>query len=443
MIFTPPFLRNYLGKRLVLRQIVDNTTWLLVDKIIRLGVGLIVGVWVTRYLGPHQFGLLSYAQAFVSIFSSIALMGLDGIVMRDILRTPEKREEILGSAFYLKIVGGCACLVLSLGALLLLHPSDRITLALVAIIASGSVFQSFDVIGLWFQSQVKSKYIVIARNSAFLILSIVKILLIMSSASLASFAVAGLAETILGSALLVYIYQRHEGYPVFWKGSMTRASTLVKESWPLVLSGISVMVYMRIDQIMLSEMASSQEVGVYSAAVRLSEICYFIPLIIVSSVFPSIIKFRETSSQLYYDKLQELFRFIAKLSYSIVIPISILSNSIVAVLYGKAFIGAGPILAIHIWSSIFVFIGVAQSPWNIAEGYMKLSLKRTTTGAVCNILLNLILIPLFGGMGAAIATLISQALSAYVLNMFDIRTRPIFIQQTLALLFLKNRTANT
>jgi len=197
------------------------------------------------------------------------------------------------------------------------------------------------------------------------------------------------------------------------------------------------MLYMKIDQVMLYEMCSDRDVGIYSAAARISELWYFIPGIIVTSVFPSIVKSRTISSLQYYDRIQKLFRFMALLAYCIVIPVSLCSNLIVGLFYSNSYIESGPILCVHVLATIFVFLGVAQEPWSISEGYFMLSLRRTFVGAVCNILLNLILIPSFKGMGAAVATLISQAVASYLMNFFDKRTRNIFYRQTYALFLMK------
>lgn len=163
----PSFIRIRLEGRTALQKILANTGWLFVDKILRMGVGLLVGVWVARYLGPEQFGLYNYALSFVALFSAFATLGLDGIVVRDIVRDPSYKNEILGTAFILKLLGGISTLILAVGAVSLLRPHDNLTRWLVGIIAAGTIFQAFDVIDFWFQSQVQSKYTVYAKNVAF------------------------------------------------------------------------------------------------------------------------------------------------------------------------------------------------------------------------------------------------------------------------------------
>ncbi len=433
----PGFFARKLEGRLNLQKIIGNTGWLFADKIIRLGVGLVVGVWIARYLGPAQYGIFNYAQAFVSLFAVFANLGLDGIVVRDIVRDPACREETLGSAFMLKLTGAFLTLLLTIGSVTLLRPNDNLTCFLVAIIAAGTIFQAFDVIDFWFQSQVLSKFTVIARNISFLTVSAVKIVLILKHAPLVAFALAGLVEIMLASAALLAMYRIHGHHLAFRRGSVSRAKQLLNESWPLILSGLAIMVYMQIDQVMLREMIGNEELGLYSAALRFSEVWYFIPTAIVSSVFPSIVGLKKISEEAYYEQIGKLFKLLVLVAYFIAIPLSILSKHVIPLVYGVSYQDAGTILSIHIWASMFVFIGVGQGPWNLTEGYMKLSLQRTIAGAVLNVAINLVLIPLYGGIGAAIATVIAYGTSAFLMNAFDRRTRNIFSLQMKALLLAK------
>jgi len=436
--FLPSFVAQRLEGRHNLQNVIGNTGWLFADKIIRLGVGLFVGVWIARYLGPAQYGTLNYAQAFVSLFAVFATLGLDGIVIRDIVRNPSCRDETLSAAFLLKLSGGFLTMLLAVGSVCLLRPEDRLVWLLVTIIASGTIFQAFDVVDFWFQSQVLSKFTVIARNAAFLVIAVVKIILILQQAPLVAFALAGLGEIVLAAAGLVAACRVH-GYRLqFWQGSRARMVELLRESWPLVLSGLAIIVYMQIDQIMLGQMSGDEAVGLYSAAIRLSEVWYFIPTIIVSSVFPAIVEAKKLDSAVYYERLKKLFSLLAGIAYGVSIPLTFLAPYLVRILYGQGYLAAVPILSIHIWASLFVFIGVGQGPWNITEGYMKLSLQRTVVGAMMNIVLNLLLIPGYGGVGAAVATVVSYATSAFIMNAFDSRTRPIFYCQVKALLFVRS-----
>ena len=418
------------------RGIIANTGWLFADRILRMGVGLFVGVWVARYLGVQQFGVFNYATAFVALFSTLSTLGLDAIVVRSIVREPEKRLQILGTTFWLKLIGGIAALVLAVSSIILLRHDDHLTISLVAILASVGIFQTFDTIDIWFQSQVQSKYTVIAKNTAFVITALIKVILISIHAPLIAFAWTALGEVGLGAIGLIISY-RVRGYsPWLWPWSSPLAKTLLKESWPLILSGVTIMIYMRIDQIMLGQMIGDKAVGLYSAATRISEVWYFIPVAIASSVSPAIYAAKEVSEALYYQRIKQLIRMLVLISLVISVPMSLMSGKLITILFGNGYAEAGKILAIHIWASLFVFMGVATSPWFIAEGLTEFSFHRTLIGAVVNVVLNFLLIPSYGGIGAAIATVIAYAIAAFLANGLNSKTHRIFIIQLKSLILL-------
>jgi len=198
---------------------------------------------------------------------------------------------------------------------------------------------------------------------------------------------------------------------------------------------------MKIDQVMLEHMVGNTAVGVYSAAIRISEVWYFIPMSIVASVTPTLIEARKVSFPLYYYRLANLFRLMSAIALGIAVPMTLASGFVARTLYGSQYEGVAPILAIHIWAALFVFLGVAQGPWNINEGLTKLALARTLTGAASNIFLNILLIPRYGAIGAAIATAISYALAAVFLNALSKKTQSIFLLQLRSMMpFLPGKT---
>lgn len=418
-----------------LRRIAGNVGWLFFDRVFRAVVGLFIGVWVARYLGPEQFGLFSYALAIVALFGSIAPLGLDSIVVRDLVRDGSRKGEILGTAFTMKLIGGALALSLVLGMVWLLHPDDELTRWLVIIMAASMIPQAFDAIDLWFQSLVQSRYAVYARTAAILLIALVKLWLVYIEAPLMAFAWATLIEALLIASGLAVMYRISGQRFTYWQAGLERARSLLAQSWPLILSGLAIMVYMRIDQVMLREMSGPAAVGIYSAATRISEAWYFIPTAIVASTFPSIVQAKAANEHLYYQKLQRLFSFMAAAALAIAIPMTFLSSPVIVLLFGENYATAGPVLAIHIWAAVFVFFGVVQSAWFVNEGLTRLSFQRTAAGAGINILLNLLLIPLYAGVGAAVATVAAQAFAAIFFNAFRRKTRHIFFLQIRSMVF--------
>ncbi|MFT7824752.1 MAG: flippase, partial [Sulfurimonas sp.] len=326
-----------------------NTSWLFAEKILRMIVGLFVGIWVARYLGPEQYGLFSYAQSFVALFVAFATLGLDGIVIRELLNHEHKRDELLGTAFWLKLAGAFAVLVF-LAIAVNFTSNDSYTNTLVFIIASATVFQSFNVIDMYFQSKVLSKYIVYANVITLLITSVIKVILILNEAPLIAFVWVVLFNSFIVAAGYLYFYFHHQMSFKEWRFSVQTAKALLKDSWPLILSGIVISIYMKIDQVMIKEMLGSDAVGQYAAAVRLSEAWYFIPMVIASSLFPAIINAKKVSEELYYARLQRLYDLMVWMAIAIALPMTFLSDWVVNLLYGVQYNQSGTVLALHIWA---------------------------------------------------------------------------------------------
>ena len=263
--------------------LIGNLVWLLTDQILPMGLGLLVGVWLASYLGLTQFGLLNYAIGLVSLFASAATMGLDTLVVRDIARDPECQEETLGNAFILQLAGGIITLLLAVTAMALVNPKDGLTLWLVGIVAAGTIFQSFETINFCFQSQVQSQYTAVAKNSVSLLVAGIRIGLILVQAAVIAFAWVTLAEVALAGLAIALLYQSRGNNFKLWRVSWQRGKQLLQESGPLVLSSLAIFIYSKIDMIMLGSVDKT-ELGYYAAAVKLSEICYFWPLIIASYI---------------------------------------------------------------------------------------------------------------------------------------------------------------
>lgn len=415
-----------------------NTSWLFGEKILRMIVALFVGVWVARYLGPEKFGLLSYAQSFVALFAVVASLGIDGLVVRELVKDESRSETLLGTSFFLKIFGAFIMLVFLVTALQFTS-NDFYTKSLIFIIASASIFQSFNVVDFYFQSKVMGKYNVYANVISLLFSSVVKITLIISNSSLEEFVFVYVFDSIVLAIGYLYYFFKHSDFKIqkliFSKST---AILLLKDSWPLILSGIVILVYMKIDQIMIKQLLGNEAVGQYSAAVRISEAWYFIPMVISSSLFPAIINAKKRSEDLYYKRIQRLFDLLVWIAIAIAIPATFLSDFIINLLYGGQYNEAGGVLLIHIWAGVFVFIGVSSGMYYLTENLQKLLFWRSFYGMVANILLNIILIPIYGIKGAAVATLFSQIVASYIFDISSSKTRLMFMMKTKSIFLINS-----
>lgn len=411
-----------------LKKILNNISWLLVDKVLRMGLGFLVGVWLARYLGPEELGQLSYAITFVGMFGAIAGLGLNSIVVRDIVRDKQVALITLSSAFVMQIVSGLIAILLANMIIALISPEDKLTRLIVAIMSPSLLFKATDTVRFWFESQVQSRYVVWVENGVFLIMSLIKVIMILNQAELLSFVYLNLAEAAAVGIALVSIYKKKEGEISLWHSTLARCKSLFIDSWPLLLSAITVTIYMRIDIIMLQNLSGNREVGIYTAGTKLSEIWYFLPMVIVSSVSPYLIKCHASNNKLYLARLRKLYFLLSWLAIGIALPISLFSEQLIASLYGKQFEGSAPVLAIHLWASIAVFLGVASSQHLLVNGWLKISFYRTLLGMICNIILNMLFIPQMGAVGASIATVISYFVATLALVLFkETRTHTLYL----------------
>lgn len=412
-----------------------NTSWVLGEKILRMGVGVVLGVWVARYLGPGQFGILSYAISFVGLISVFATLGLDGILIRELVKNGSKRDRLLGTAFGLRLMGAFL-VIFMLIVVISLSSNNQETNIIIIIIASANIFQSFKVIDFFFQARVLSKFVVYTNTMSLLISSIIKITLIINEAPLTYFAYVILFDNlVLALGYVIYYYNNNLSITK-WRFDKFLARNLLKDSWPLILSGMLVAVYMKIDQVMIKEMLENDAVGQYAAAVKLSESWYFIPMVITYSLFPAIINAKKNDISLYYSRLQRLYDLMVWMAIAIALPMTFMSDWIVQILYGNQYTLTGSVLMIHIWAGVFMFLGVASNKWLLAENLQKFLMANTLIGALLNIALNFTFIPYYGIKGAAWATLISYFVASYLSLSFFKKTRTNFIKLSKSLFFI-------
>jgi O-antigen/teichoic acid export membrane protein len=421
-------LRNKLQNEMI-QKYLKNISWLFIEKIFRIISGLFVGIWVARYLGPKDFGMFSYAMSFVGLFITVGSLGVDSILVRELVKTPEKRHTLLGTSFLMKLIGAFFVFCI-LFIFLSVSPNEQPINLMIWIIGGTVFFQALNVIEFYFQSIVKSKYVVFANLIALSISAGLKIIFILTYQSVIYFAGVFLLESIVFGFGLVYFYQNQKLNFKNWEIDVVVAKSILKDSWPLILTGVVISVYMKIDQVMIKHLIGDTAVGEYAVAVKLSELWYFIPIVIVSSVYPALIEAKKNSEEFFKSRLQKLYDLMVWMAIFIAVPMTFLSDFVVTLLYGNAYESAGGVLMIHIWTGIFVFMGLAFSNYLTIENLTKKSLYRTTLGAVVNVILNFILIPKLGIKGGAVATLIAQITTNYLYDLFDKDLRSQFVMKS-------------
>lgn len=413
-----------LGAKPSYQLVLENSWWLVTDKFLRLCVQLITGVLVARYLGPEQFGQLSYAMALVSFFQTAANLGMDAVVRRDLARAPQSAGEVLATALGLKLASGSVCWCLAVVSILTLRGDDKISVILVGVMSSSMFFQPADVLDVWFQSQLQVRRSVLARMPCYLLSVLVRALLILRDGTLELFALAIVLDYVEVAVLLIASYRastKHErsiqtGSP--WVFSRDRAYQLLRDSYPLMLSNVAALIYMRVDQVLIREFVGQREVGFYSAILSLSEAWYTVPVVLCISVGPVLSRVMVRDMALYYDYLQKAFTYLTFGGVIVALVVSTLSRELLSVAYGSTYLAAAEILAVHVWAVPFVFLGIAQGLWIVDANKPGITLIKTAFGASVSIAGNLILIPAYGAKGAALVYVASQAVSCVISNAF-------------------------
>src|SRR5581483_9950958 len=391
-----------------------NFAWLVIDRGVRLTVGIFVGSWVARYLGRQDFGLLSYALALIAIFAALTPLGLDAMVVREIIRQPSQGGRWIGTALGFRAVAALASICLSLALVTGLRPHEPRAWMLVGVLGIGLLFQSLESGELWFQAHTQMRRLVVPRLLLFLLISAVKVTAVLCGAGVVWFSLITACEQIT-SGVLTQIFVRKSlgaGNRVVFEAS--RGWQLLKECWPLALSALFVVIYIKLDQLILSGMMGDAALGLYAAAIRIPEAANFLPIVLSSSLLPSLLRRRGEGATAYRRARLQFFRLNVTAALLICVPVSLGAPWIIQLLFGQAYAGAGPVLALHVWSLLFIFVGVARGQHLLNEKQTQFPLWYSLLGLVVNVLGCWMLIPRFGPMGAAMATVGSQAVAAFL-----------------------------
>ncbi|NDC82841.1 flippase [bacterium] len=417
-------MRHQITQRAAVKSAVINSGWMLFDRIIRLIGGLFIGVWVARYLGPEHFGLFSTLISIQGIAVTLCGVGFDGIITRYFIRYPHHSSVLLGTTVTIRAILGIV-----IGAVMLIliyfRPLPGVNFYIWVLMSVTMFFSAFNALRQYYDSRGESKYVILPELVAFGLSSGLRILGILYHFRLEWFVGIVLLEGMLGLIGYHWIYWRRHVNRV-WTFRASIARLLFRHSWPILLTSGSAIIFFKIDQMILLSLVGSRETGIYSAAVRISEIAYFFPTILTTAVYPGLTKLRKIDRVRYESSLRRVFSIGMAVSYCIIIVVTLLSSWIISTLYGSDYIGSGPILIVHIWSLICICNLNISSIYITNEGLTRHYILKDAVSALCNIGLNLALIPYWNGLGSAIATLVSYSITAFFANAFIPQLRPLF-----------------
>lgn len=409
-----------------------NSAWMVSEQVVRLGVAMLLTAWIARALGPVRMGHLSFALALYSLLGVVATAGLNRIIVREFSSgtDPASEQQLLVTGLAIRFVAGFA-MALSAIAFCLVAAPDLI--ALVLIIVPGYFFSAFDLISLLYQANHDAATVARTRLLAFAASSLVKASMLLMGAGVELIAFACLLDWVFSGSSLAFLYFSDHRKLGFARPRMALARRLLSESGIEVIAGFSGMAFMRIDQLMLQVMRGPAEVATMAVSSRLTEAWYFVPAAIVSSTFPVIVKLRTADPDAAAAHVRNLYRQVSALGLVVALFVTFAAEDVVRIVFGRQYLASANVLVIQIWCGVFMSLGLASGSWLISNRQGMLNLQRNLLGVGINVLLNVLLIPTHGALGAAWATLGAFACAYLLFDFLTPATRAMGIDKLRAL----------
>lgn len=399
-------------RKLLDNRIVKNAGWLICGRVARMMITLVVGLLTARYLGPSNNGLLNYANAYVVFVTCFCTLGTNSVLVKEFMDAPQKEGEILGTTLLLRAASSFLSALVIVGIVCVVNRDEPTTIAVVAASSIGMVFHIFESLDYWFQSRLQSKVTAMVTLIAYAITSAYRVVLLVMGADVLWFAFASSLEYVSMGTLLILAYRRNHGSKFTFSAAYAKA--LLRKSCHFILPGLMVAIYGQTDKIMLKQMMDDAAVGYYSTASSLSIVWCFVLSAIIDSMIPSIMSAHKTDHKEFVKRNKQLYAIVFYLSLFVSLCFTLLADVLISVMYGQAYMPSAPVLRIVTWCTAFSYLGVARGAWLVCEGKQKYLVYISAAAAVANVVLNWLLIPLWGASGAAVASVIAQFMSSIV-----------------------------
>lgn len=414
-------------------KVFRNLYWAVVGKVVTLLGSLLVGIMVARYLGPEQYGLMNYVISYVALFQVLASFGLDNIEIREESKANDKKDIIIGTAFTLKCIFALVAMVVVMITALLFE-TDAFTKAMICMYSFSMLLNSFGVIRNHFTSLVWNEYVVKTEISRTIIGALIKVLLLLLHAPLFWFIAATLFDVLLVASGYCVAYSQKIGKISLWRFDGEWAKYLIKQSFPLLLTGAAVIIYQRIDQVMIGNMIDKASVGQFSVASKFVEILIFIPTIMSQTITPILVRIREKNQEEYEQKAQLFMNVTVWTCLLMAIFVSLLSYWLILLTFGKQYLAAVPILQVLAFKAASVALSSTAGQMIVMEKLQKYAVIRDSFGCIVCVGLNYLLLPRYGVIAAAIVAILSNIAAGYIADIFVPQYRHLFKWQTYALL---------
>lgn len=396
-------------------KVINNAKWIIVCKAAQSVLQLIVGMLCARYLGPANYGLINYASSILTIVTPLMRLGFNATLVNELVEDPDKEGEIMGTALMLNVLSSLVCMAGIYAFTCVANRGDPTTILVCVLYSISLIFGALEMIQYWFQYKLLSKYSSVITLISYAVVSAYKIFLLISSKSVLWFAITNSIDYGIISICLVIIFHKHG---LRFSFSLSRAKMLLSASKHYILASMMVVIFQSTDRIMLTMFIGSRETGIYSAAVTCTAITQFVFLAIIDSFRPVILADKKENNERFEQGISRLYCVISYLALAQSIVFTLFANLIVRILYGSDYIATIPVLQILTWYNAFSYMGTIRNIWILAEKQQKYLWIINLSGALLNILMNAVLIPISGAKGAAIASLLTQFFANFVLGFF-------------------------
>lgn len=409
-------------KSILNNKTVNNAKWMIGEQAVQMVISLVLGILTARYLGPSNYGVINYSAAFVVFFSSVVTLGLEGVIIKEMVNNRDKEGTIIGTGIAMRLAASVISIFVIIVILTILKPGDTLVLKVGFLQSLVMLFRAFELIDFWFQSHLRSKYVAILKSISYFLVAIYKFFILFTNKSVEWFAFSTTLDFLLIAIMIVIAYYKKGGKPMHF--SMETAKSLLKQSYHFILSGMLIIVYVQIDKILIGQFLTEADVGLYSAATTICNYWLLVPVALINSARPTIMQLKKDGNEeMYLKRIKQLYCLLIWGGAVVCLGISVLSKFILTVLYQEAYVSAAPTLAIVIWYTIFSTLGTARGIWIVCENKNAYIKKIVLWGTVLSVGLNLILIPTLGIVGSAITSLSTQIFTAIIAPMFYKETR--------------------
>lgn len=397
-------------------RVFQNAKWIIICKIIQSLLQLAIGMISARYLGPSNYGLINYAASLVAFAVPIMQLGLRSTLVQEFVSAPDKEGEIIGTTLVMNLIAGSACMVGIICFSLIANRGETETIMVCALYSISLLFQALEMVQYWYQAKLLSKHSSLSMLIAYVFVSAYKIGLLVSGSSVFWFALSYSVEYGVGSILMLFCYPKLGGKRL--RFSITMAKRLVSKSKYYILANMMVIVFQSTDHVMLKLMISDTENGYYTAAVTCASVTAFVYNAILDSGRPAVLQSKTDSKDVYEMNISKLYSVFVYLTLAQAICFGLAATLIVTLLYGNSYLPAVPVLRIIVWQQTFAYMGSVRNIWILGEENHSILWKINLCGVAANVFLNALLIPSWGACGAALASVLTQFITNFVVGFF-------------------------